>query len=271
MIPILTSILRNIVALYKLFWFVILCLITLPILGIAKLLFKQSAFFHAIPKIFHTATCFIFQIKIEVMGRPTDGHVIYVGNHLSYIDIPVLGSVLGAHFIAKEEVRSWPIFGWLGALSGSIFVSRNREAVSECIDEIHDMIKIERPLILFPEGTSSQGTSVLPFKSSLFELFMDEKFNKTLQIQPLTITVQRFNDAPMETLDDMDGYAWHGEMTMVPHLWALAKSYGANVRIRFFTPHTASEFSDRKEFAQTCHNDVQFGLEENLPLTLDLG
>ncbi|MEM7618621.1 MAG: 1-acyl-sn-glycerol-3-phosphate acyltransferase, partial [Pseudomonadota bacterium] len=115
-------IMRTLIAIHKMFWFAILCLFTFPMLGIWRVCFNKTDFFHLIPKTFHILTGKIFQIKIEVIGSPSQEHAIYLGNHLSYIDIPVIGSILDATFIAKQDVKGWPIFGWLAFLAETIFI-----------------------------------------------------------------------------------------------------------------------------------------------------
>ena len=111
----------------------------------------------------------VLHCSVEVSGEVPRGGLIAC-NHLGYVDILVLGSVCPAIFVAKSDVREWPIFGWLASRAGTIFVSRNAPAkVAAQLQEMEQPLRDGRPVILFPEGTSSDGSQVLPFRSSLLE------------------------------------------------------------------------------------------------------
>jgi len=198
-----------------------------------------------------------------------EGHVLFAGNHLSYIDISTIGSVLSATFISKDDVKNWPLFGVLASISKTIFISRDRNAAVKCIADIKSSLDQGRSLILFPEGTSTNGVEVLPFKSSLFELFLNADLKEKLIIQPFTISIQRVDGRDVKTIQDHDYYAWHGDMTMIPHLWDLAQSKGVDILISLHKPLKASDYDNRKTFAFDCHNAVAKGLEENRPKSLD--
>ena len=159
----------------KIFLFSLVCLITMPLQGLGWIFLGNSKFFYIIPVIFYRSLCTIFRIKVKISGQPADGQVLFVGNHLSYIDIPVLGGHLNATFISKADVRQWPILGTLAALGKTIFIERSRNAAGKCIADIDKSLSQGRSLILFPEGTSTNGMDVLPFKSTIFELFLNEK------------------------------------------------------------------------------------------------
>jgi 1-acyl-sn-glycerol-3-phosphate acyltransferase len=245
-------------------------LIVIPLI-INGFILSKSKKFHFTPGLYHRVTCLIYGIKTQIKGIPnTSDHVVFVGNHLSYIDIPVIGSRLPATFIAKADVRKWPIFGLLSMLAQTIFIERSREAAQKCITDIKTALKKNRSLILFPEGTSTQGVDVLPFKSSIFDLFLQQDLKEKLLIQPFTISVQSIDNKQITSTRDLDTYAWHGEMTMLPHLWAIGKSKGAKILLTFHKPRAASHYDNRKLFAKDCQQDVAEGLKNSLPTTLDL-
>lgn len=254
---------RSLIACVKLFFFALLCAVIIPIQTICLFLFKNNPLYFVVPKIFNRLTLFIFRIKINVIGNfSTQGHVIYVGNHLSYIDIPVLGGTIPATFIAKADVRGWPVFGTLATISRTIYIERNRSAALQAIEDIESSLTGGRSLILFPEGTSTRGTEVLPFKSSLFELFLNDKLKQKLSIQPFTLSILETDGKALKTPEDMDIYAWHSNMELPPHLWALAKSKGAKIQLEFYAPRAAKEYDDRKKFAHDCHVDVANALQK---------
>ena len=120
-----------------------------------------------------------------------------------------------------------------------------------------DRLQEGLPLIIFPEGTSSDGTKILPFKSSFFEIFL----NRDVKIQPFTISVLEFDGKKASSADIRDQYAWYGDMTLEPHLWHFAKSRGAVVKVSFQEPVLSSSFQDRKQLSAACHSGVVKGLD----------
>ena len=111
----------------------------------------------------------LLHCEVKVVGKVPELGLIAC-NHLGYVDILVIGSVSPSVFVAKSDVCEWPIFGWLASRAGTIFVSRNAPAqVASQLREMQQPLKEGRPVVLFPEGTSSDGSTVLPLRSSLFE------------------------------------------------------------------------------------------------------
>lgn len=245
---------RPIIACFKLFAFVTWSLIMIPLMGLWRFFFGRFKIFYIMPRLYSNISCLIFNIKVKVHGDCLrDGHVIFVGNHLSYIDICVIGANLQATFISKAEVRGWPIFGILGALAKTVYIERSPTALPEAINSIKKSLESGRSLILFPEATSTNGRSVIPFKSSLFEIFLNPEIKDKLVVQPFTLSI----DPPQ----NHDLYAWYGDMEMPPHLWQLANSKGVNLTLAFHQPRAAKNYDDRKEFAKDCHKDVLKGLD----------
>lgn len=261
---------RPLIAAVKIVSFLILCFLTIILQAFSAILLKNSKSSYVIQTYFYRLTCAIFRIKIDVAGAlETDKHVVYVGNHLSYIDIPAIGATLPATFISKAEVKSWPVLGLLATLSRTIFIERSKSAAEKCIQDIKKSLARGRSLILFPEGTSTVGTSVLPFKSSIFEIFLNEELKNNLIVQPFTVTLTHVDNHPVNALIDQDLYAWYADMTLVPHLWDLGKSKGMRVLLTFHAPRSADSYSDRKLFAKDCEADVALGLKNTLPSALD--
>jgi 1-acyl-sn-glycerol-3-phosphate acyltransferase len=245
---------RPIIACSKISLFLLVCLITIPLQALGLMLFGNHKLFYVIPHMFHNSTCAIFGIRIKIKGTVLeDTNVVYVGNHLSYIDICSIGGNLPATFISKMEVKGWPIFGILACLSKTVFIDRRPEALNEAIISIEKSLKQGRSLILFPEATSTDGHTVIPFKSGLFELFLNENLKEKVVVQPFTLTI----DPPQ----DHDLYAWYGDMTMLPHLWKLAKSKGVDLTLILHPPRKATNYDNRKQFAQDCYQDVLKGLD----------
>lgn len=262
---------RAAISFIKLFCFLCLSIITIPIIGLNTIIFSKSQKFFIVPRLYYFLVCKIYGIKIEINGTPEkNNHVVFVSNHISYIDIPVVGSILPATFIAKSEVRTWPILGILASLAQTVFIKRTRDAATETIHDIQLALNKNRSLILFPEGTSAQGFNVLPFKSTIFNLFLHEDLKDKLLIQPFTICLQKINGKSVSSTQDQDIYAWYGDMTMMPHLWTLGKYKNIYISLDFHPSLHIKSYDNRKELANACHFIVQQGLKNRLPLALDL-
>lgn len=218
---------------------------------------KSNRVFYIIPKVWHRTMCRIFGICVRVSGAPVQGRrVLYVSNHLSYLDILVLSSLMPVSFVAKKEVADWPFFGLLARLQGTAFVDRARGAAKRSGDRLSERLAQSRPMVLFPEGTSSDGQSVLPFRSALFSAL--ESMPDTC-LQPVTIRLEQ-----VRTQADRDAYAWYGDMDLIPHLWAFAKGRGAAVHVTFHPVCSVPETLDRKETAARTHRTVAQGLVQSL-------
>jgi 1-acyl-sn-glycerol-3-phosphate acyltransferase len=186
----------------------------------------------------------IFQLEIQVTGE-IPAHGLLVSNHLSYLDILLLSSLTPAIFVAKREVRSWPVMGILARLGGTLFIDRQRRThVGQVNGEIKAALNDGALVVIFPEGTSSDGQGVLPFKSSLLE-------PATQPQAPLTVGCLQY------TLADGDAGAevcYWGDAVFFPHLLNLLSQPGVHATVRFAAIQQHSR--DRKELAQQLHAAV---------------
>ncbi|MFN3700326.1 MAG: lysophospholipid acyltransferase family protein [Alphaproteobacteria bacterium] len=256
---------RSLIALSKFIAFFLLCAIFVPI-QILVLAVSKSQASYALPYIWHKLVCAIFRLSVLVEGAPSrNKQIIYVSNHLSYLDIPVIGSVLKASFVAKKDVSRWPVFGFLSKLQQTAFIDRSRNAAVKEADSLDSMLTNGKSLILFPEGTSTDGRDVDPFKSSLFSLALKNN-EKLLPIQPFSIILRSVNgESNIDNQAIRDIYAWHKEMdTPLPnHLWLFAKSKGAKIILKFHQPHESAQYPDRKALSISCYDAVRSGVLEN--------
>lgn len=223
--------------------------------------FTRGPASYIIPSLWQRVICRIFGIRIIVEGTPLrHRQTLYVANHISYLDIPVLGSTLRATFISKQEVSGWPVFGALARLQQTVFISRSRATIQREKNALSSLIAEGKNLILFPEGTSTDGRDVAPFKSSLFSMALEDN-QRPIMVQPIT---QRLESVDGKSANDQtvrDLYAWYGDMTMPPHLKGFARSRGAVIRIIFHPPVDPRDFEDRKTLAETCEKAVRSGLQ----------
>lgn len=185
----------------------------------------------------------LLSLRLEVRGR-FDAAPVVVSNHLGYLDIVTLGALAPMRFVAKAEVRRWPWFGWLARCAGTLFLPReDRHAIREVNDRLREAGQRPIPIVIFPEGTSTDGQRVLPFHSSLLAVAAEQSWGVT----PVRISYE------LPTGDAEQEVCWWGRMTLVPHLWRLLghEEILATVRCGRILRH-----ADRKVLAAELHAAV---------------
>ncbi len=191
----------------------------------------------------------------ERARRPGQRPVIYVCNHSSWLDIPALGGTLRACFVAKDDVAGWPIVGTIARLGRTVFVSRSRQGIGRERDQMQERLSEGDDLILFPEGTSSDGSRVLPFHSSFFAAAYGE--GQPL-IQPVSVVYDRLAGLPVGR-GSRSVFAWYGDMELAPHVWKLAQWRGKRVSLLFHAPLDPADFPSRKALSQAAWQVVADG------------
>ena len=200
-------------------------------------------------------------LHVRARGRPcAEGAVLYASNHVSYLDIPVLASLLDASFIAKAEVKSWPLIGFIGRLTGTVFIRRHAVGAKRQRDEIADRLARGDRLILFPEGTSTDGAAVAPFRSSLFGVIDQAEASANLRIQPVSIAYTRCADGTPLEGQARALYAWFGNALLLPHFKRVLGMQGAEVEVSFHEPLRAAAYTDRKYVTQVVREAVIAGV-----------
>jgi len=186
----------------------------------------------------------VFNVEVRATGQaPKTG--LLVSNHLGYLDILALSSLTPAVFVAKRDVRHWPVFGWFARLGGTLFADRERRLqVGELTREMRSVLDNGALMILFPEGTSSDGQTVLPFKSSLFEPV-------TGCCHALTASLIAYR---LEDGDVSEEVCYWKDMTFVPHLINLLSKKRVEVSVQFSELLKGS--TNRKELARQLHVEV---------------
>jgi 1-acyl-sn-glycerol-3-phosphate acyltransferase len=168
----------------------------MPLQGLAVLL--KLPLRKSLPRWYHRRCLRILGFTVERRGRPVRGHPrLFVSNHMSYLDIMIIGALVRGSFVAKSEVKAWPLFGWLARLQETVFVARRASHSAGQKDEIAQRLQVGDDLILFPEGTSSNGEHVLPFKSALFAVASDWGAHHPLHVQPVSIAYTKLDGLPM--------------------------------------------------------------------------
>jgi 1-acyl-sn-glycerol-3-phosphate acyltransferase len=231
---------------------------TVPLMPVQALFLRLSSpLARALPHRYHQFVCRLLGVRVHVMGRvSSDKPVLLVSNHVSWLDIPVLSSVAPLCFVAKSEVAGWPFISWLAKLQCTVFVDRTRRAqAGKVANQIADRLGQGDNIVLFAEGTSGDGHSVLPFKSSLFSAAepRDGHGGKSY-VQTLTIVYTRMHGLPMNRSQRYT-VAWYGDMDMLSHIWRLLKGGPLDVHVRIGEPVLLESFGDRKKLAH--HSEMQ--------------
>ncbi|MCL2473346.1 MAG: 1-acyl-sn-glycerol-3-phosphate acyltransferase [Alphaproteobacteria bacterium] len=220
------------------------------------------AFAYKAARFAHKYLYIISGLRINIIGTPSKtAPTLFASNHVSYLDIPVLGYIVLCRFIAKSEVAAWPVFGFLSKLQNTIFIERKPAQSLEQKNELLESIENKDNLVFFPEGTSSNGESVLPFKSSLFSITETaKKEGLHMLVQPVSIVLRKINGKPVTT-EDRAIYAWYGDMTLVPHLLKVWQQKSIDVDVIFHEVLDPYSFENRKTLAHRAWEMVKLSVE----------
>ncbi len=193
-------------------------------------------------------SCALLGVRVQVEGVPPAAPGMLVSNHLGYLDILVLARTVPAVFVAKSEIRSWPVLGTLSAQFGTLFIERARKrSIPEVNDRVRQAVAAGDLVTVFPEGTSTRGDAVLPFRPSLLAPAADGK----LPVWTATLT---YATAPPDPPASR-AVCWWGDMTFGPHVLQLFGLSGIDARVTFSPEAVQNE--DRKELARTLWEQVR--------------
>lgn len=250
---------------------VILVFGTLTLLLIpVQYLFIRTGWFlqKKLPVVFHRILCRLLGLRLHVRGRVAgDRPLLIVANHTSWLDIMVLSAVAEVSFIAKAEVRKWPLFGTFAVLQRSVFVERDRRGkTGEQASEIARRLNEGDIMVLFAEGTTGDGNRVLPFKTSLFgaaQLAVREADVEAVMVQPVAVAYTRVHGLPMGRYHRPIA-SWPGDVDLVPHLKGVLRHGAFDVEVHFGPPVPFTGGGDRKQLARDMEGEVRRMLREAL-------
>ena len=233
--------LRTIRRAFALVWALALCMGRLvlfrlrgPLTAVQRALWLQSACRGVLRSI---------GVHCAVSGTPPT-HGLVVSNHLSYLDIAVFCTVTPCFFVSKSEIAKWPYFGLAARASGTIFLDRSsRASTAAAAGEIAERLKLPVPVLLFPEGTSTDGSEVLRFHSALFQPAIDA-------CEPIIPAALRY--VPECDLSESE-YCWYGDAAFLAHIWKLLRAPGFLAELTFGEPVL---HSDRRAAATAAHESV---------------
>ncbi|MEM9144717.1 MAG: lysophospholipid acyltransferase family protein [Pseudomonadota bacterium] len=194
-------------------------------------------------------------LRHEVEGMPIGAGAL-MANHCSWIDILALRSCTLIYFVSKAEVANWPGVGFLTRVTGTVFIERRRVEAKRQEEILLERVQAQQLLCIFPEGTSTDGLRVLPFKSSLFAAFHHDGHGEDIMVQPVSL---RYLPAEGSGLPP-SFYGWWGSMGFEQHIWDVCcRSSGGVARVIFHPPVRATAFADRKALAAHCGAAVAEG------------
>ncbi|MEK0163491.1 lysophospholipid acyltransferase family protein [Phaeobacter sp. A36a-5a] len=197
--------------------------------------------------------------RILGIGFRTEGSLMtqrgaVVANHTSWLDIFALNARKRIYFVSKAEVASWPGIGWLARATGTVFIKRDAREARRQTALFQQRLLLGHKLLFFPEGTSTDGLRVLPFKTTLFAAFFHPELRDMISIQPVSVVFYPPNG------EDPRFYGWWGDMDFGSHLLkTMASLRQGEVVLHYHTPLRVSDFADRKALATACEAEVSAG------------
>jgi len=195
-------------------------------------------------------------VTVRTLGAPIlHEPVLWVANHVSWIDIFCLNRVRSTAFVAKREIRAWPVIGWLVAGAGTIFIERgSRQALRRVGEHMQQRLRRGEAVGLFPEGTTSPGLDVLPFHASLFEAAIRAQ----VDIQPVALRFYQNGQRSRVA-------AFVGDQTLVANLWQLLGTSGVLVELEFLPPYPAAQCQElgRHGLAGAAHEAIRAALGDS--------
>lgn len=244
---------------------------TLPLMPVQLLLRAvHKGWARAFPHWYHRQVCRIVGVRVHTRGAVAqDRPALLVSNHISWLDIPVLSAVAPVSFVSKSEVRTWPFISWLAKLQRSVFVDRDRpRKVHDTAKAIMTRLRDGDHIVLFAEGTSSDGNQVLPFRTSLFAVAKPNgkdarDIERGIYVQPLAIAYTHQYGLPMGRRG-RPVVAWYGDMDIGTHAWVLLKGGPLDVHVHIGKPVELDRFRDRKELAAYTEREVRRAVAEIL-------
>lgn len=197
----------------------------------------------------HRTAVRLLNLRVEIRGAPAaERPLLILSNHVSWLDIVVLGSLMPLSFVAKAEVATWPVFGFLARMQRTVFADRTRRTATRGIaGDIAARLRRGDPIVLFAEGTTSNGGEVLPFRSALVGAAWQalDGDGPPAKVQPVSIVYTRRNGLPLGRRGRA-AIAWYGDMEIAGHLWGVLTDGAIDAVVSFGPPIAASADSDRK-------------------------
>jgi lyso-ornithine lipid O-acyltransferase len=240
--------------------FVALTLVLLPFQLIGMVLDLRLQ--RTIPHLYHRILCALIGVRIREVGkRSAASPALILSNHVSWLDICVIGALGPVVFVAKSEVAGWPVFGWLARLQRTIFINRKaRHQTAAATRQIAGRLLGGDAVVLFAEGTSSDGIRVLPFRSSLVGAVRDALGADTghthVTVQPMSLAYISLSGLPMGR-GLRERVAWYGDAELIPHLLSVLASGAIDVTVSWGEAVAYDMGADRKAITRDAERSVR--------------
>jgi 1-acyl-sn-glycerol-3-phosphate acyltransferase len=239
---------------------VVLTLVLLPfqLIGIAFDMRMQRT----IPHLYHRALCALIGVRIREVGqRSAQSPLLILSNHVSWLDIGVITALAPVVFVAKSEVARWPVFGWLARLQRTIFINRQaRRQTGAATREIAGRLLGGDAVVLFAEGTSSDGIRVLPFRSALIGAVHHALGSTThhtgITVQPMSLAYLGLGGVPLGRAL-RERVAWYGDADLIPHFFRVLACGAIDVTVSWGDAVAYDMGADRKQIARNAENAVR--------------
>jgi 1-acyl-sn-glycerol-3-phosphate acyltransferase len=201
----------------------------------------------------------ILNIKVSIIGdegQLEKGGYVIISNHMSYVDGIILGSIFPIVFVSKREVKSWPVVGQWNTLCGTVYIDRQKKGlVGKLVREMSDKLSQQANILLFPEGTSTDGERLLPFQT----VPLAAPLRSRATIVPVSLVYTRIEDQPVSSRN-RDLVYWYGDMDFISHFWKLLSLSGVEALVtiqpRIECLHYPDNSAGRKQLARDCYERV---------------
>jgi len=219
------------------------------LVGVFSFLIPDSRYL-ALARIWHSCVVRLIGVRCHFYGERIGSGCLVVCNHISWADISVIGSRLPVIFLAKSEIRQWPILGWMIEKAGTIFIARGKGA-TKAIRDLSDALKKGRSVLIFPEGRTTQGRTVLKFQPRLFQSAIDAGGD----VQPIAIRYRDKNGNPAERI------SYVGSASLFQSLWRVLMAPGIYAEVRLFQSGLSA--ADRQKLSTEAETLVRSWVEKH--------
>ncbi|HEY5217677.1 MAG TPA: lysophospholipid acyltransferase family protein [Pseudolabrys sp.] len=209
---------------------------------------------------YYRALCSVLGIRVRVVGEPVrDRAVLFISNHVSWADIVAIGSIAPIAYVSKSEIAGWPLVGTAAKSQRTVFVDRaRRHQTGDAIAEIVKRLASGTSVVLFAEGTSSDGNRVLPFRSALMGAVKEAsaRAESGILIQPMSICYTGLNGIAMGR-QHRPTVAWYGDLDFMPHIKAFIERGAVDAVVTYGEPIAADGTADRKAMTKSLEGAVR--------------
>jgi lyso-ornithine lipid O-acyltransferase len=224
---------------------------------------KRLRISDALVRFCYQGILFICEVHLKINGQLSDGRpLLIVSNHLSYLDIPIIGSVANIRFTPKNDIASWPFIGSICKMTHCVFIDRKPGSIQDAGQAVANALVKGEIILLFPEATTGNGIHLIDFKPGFFSLAEDKIGGEELVIQPVAILYKAIRRLPIDTTQ-IPSIAWYGDMSLLPHLLALLKLGRIDAELALLSPVTLAQGENRKSLAMRVQNVIADKIAES--------